>query len=86
MENEPDAVFSVSESDGINCMERRGSGPGMNSSSAMRLNIAFLALVAILVIRVLHTGAQEMLRMMTGSGGQSHQYAHAAHEGHHHHG
>jgi hypothetical protein len=48
------------------------------------LNIAFLALAALLVIRFLRTGGSEMLRMMSGSGGQSHQHAHAAHEGHHH--
>jgi uncharacterized membrane protein YraQ (UPF0718 family) len=50
------------------------------------LNIAFLALAAILVIRFLRTGGPEMLRMMSGSGGQSQQHARTAHEGHHHHG
>ncbi len=48
------------------------------------LNIAFLALAAILVIRFLRTGGPEMLRMMSGSAAQSQQHAHAAHEGHHH--
>jgi uncharacterized membrane protein YraQ (UPF0718 family) len=50
------------------------------------LNIAFLALPAILMIRFLRAGGPEMLRMMSGSGGQSHEHPHAAHEGHHHHG
>ena len=48
------------------------------------LNLAFLALAAILVIRFLRTGGPEMLRMMSGSGGQSLEHSHAAHEGHHH--
>lgn len=48
------------------------------------LNLAFLALAAILVIRFLRTGGPEMLRMMSGSGGQSLEHPHAAHEGHHH--
>jgi hypothetical protein len=48
------------------------------------LNLAFLALAAILVIRFLRTGGPEMLRMMSGSGGQSLEHSHAAREGHHH--
>jgi hypothetical protein len=48
------------------------------------LNLAFLALAAILLIRFLRTGGPEMLRMMSGSGGQSLEHPHAAHEGHHH--
>jgi len=48
------------------------------------LNLAFLALAAILVIRFLRTGGPEMLRMMSGSGGQSLEHPQAAHEGHHH--
>jgi len=48
------------------------------------LNLAFLALAAILLIRFLRTGGPEMLRMMSGSGGQSLEHSHAAREGHHH--
>ncbi len=49
------------------------------------LNIVFLALAAILVIRFLRTGGPAMLRMMSSSGGPSHE-PQTTHEGHHHHG
>jgi hypothetical protein len=50
------------------------------------LNMVFLALAAVLVIRFLRTGGPEMLRMMSNSRALSHAQPLTSHEGHHHHG
>jgi len=49
------------------------------------LNIVFLILASILVIRFLRTGGPEMLRMMSGSGNHEHNRSQHSHEGHDHH-
>jgi len=46
------------------------------------LNIIFLILAAILVIRFLRTGGPQMLRMMGDSGRNSHEHSQANHENH----
>ena len=51
------------------------------------LNIAFLLLTAVLVVRFARTGGIPMLRMMGGSpsdGDGAHEHGHAEHGGHHH--
>ena len=49
------------------------------------LNIAFLILAAILVIRFLRTGGPEMLRRMSDSGHHEHNRSQHSHQGHDHH-
>jgi uncharacterized membrane protein YraQ (UPF0718 family) len=46
------------------------------------LNIVFLTLAAILVIRFLRTGGPEMLRMMSGRGHHEHNRSQHSHQGH----
>jgi uncharacterized membrane protein YraQ (UPF0718 family) len=49
------------------------------------LNIAFLILTAVLVVRFLRTGGIAMLRMMGGSPDAAQEYDHSGHNGHSHH-